>query len=81
MLLFENYLSKASGLFFIFGHVCTGHAHSQNLQIYISWVPTKLTTVFFSCIMTENSTGKAGLEVYGELIAMPVTQFGEETHL
>ena len=46
LLFFENSSNKASGLLFIFVHVCTDHAHFSNDKICISCEPDRPTLLF-----------------------------------
>ena len=64
VLFFENSSSKASGLLFIFAHVSTGHAHFQNDEICIPWMPMRPSTVFSVAEFTK----KAGSKVCEQLL-------------
>ena len=58
-----NSSSKASRLLFIFIHVNMGHAHFQNNEIRIPWMPMRPGTLFFGCRTPEKLTRKAGIEI------------------
>ena len=62
----ENSCNKASGLLFVFVCVSTSNTYFQRNEIHIFWELTRPAMLFFSCETTENTSRKAGFEIYVE---------------